>query len=418
MCVWMRISSPLSATSGTIVISLVITSLTKEPWRGLDPEVADVVEPVLPAVAEQILDTIGDEIPEYSMPLEGSFGRGVHRGVREALRQFVALIRSPDADRGRSREVYVALGRGEFASGRSLDALQAAYRVGARIAWRRIASAGLEQGLDGRTLSLLAESIFVYIDELSADSTEGFAEAQSERLGERLRRERQLVVALVRSPPADTPELEALSRATGWRMPATASTVSCQERDLAEITRFLPIDVISATVDGSGCIVIPDPAGPGRRSQLSKAVGGRTAALGPGVSPSELSTSWRLALGTQRAIAAGAVPAGGVVAVDDHLVELMLFDSRDLIARLRARTLEPLSELTPIARRRMSETALAYIEQRGNAAGMARSLQIHPQTARYRIARLREIYGNDLDDPGERLALELSLKAEARAEAA
>jgi DNA-binding PucR family transcriptional regulator len=66
----------------------------------------------------------------------------------------------------------------------------------------------------------------------------------------------------------------------------------------------------------------------------------------------------------------------------------------------------------------MSETALAYIEQRGNAAGMARSLRIHPQTARYRIARLREIYGNDLDDPGERLALELSLRAGAPARVA
>jgi hypothetical protein len=385
--------------------------LTKEPWRGLDPEVADVIEPVLPAIAEQILDMIGDEIPEYSMPLDGSFGRGVHRGVREALRQFVALIRSPDADRGPGRGVYVELGRGEFESGRSLDSLQAAYRVGARIAWRRVASAGLDHGLDGRTLSLLAESIFVYIDELSADSTEGFAEAQSELLGERLRRERQLVVALVRSPPADASELEALSRATGWRMPATASTVSCRERDLAEITRFLPIDVISATVDGSGCIVIPDPAGPGRHSQLRKAVGTRPAALGPGVPPAQLSTSWRLSLSAQRAIAAGAIPTGGLIRVDDHLVELMLFDSRDLIGRLRARTLHPLSELTPAARRRMSETALAYIEQRGNAAGMARSLRIHPQTARYRIARLREIYGDDLDDPGERLALELSLRA-------
>jgi hypothetical protein len=392
--------------------------LTKEPWRGLNPEVADVIEPVMPDVARQILDTIGDEIPEYSMPLEGSFGRGVHRGVGEALRQFVGLIRDPDADRGPSRNVYVALGRGEFESGRSLDSLQAAYRVGARIAWRRVASEGLDRGLDGRTLSLLAESIFVYIDELSADSTEGFAEAQSERLGERLRRERQLVVALLRSPPSDTAELESLGRATGWRMPAVASTVSCRERDLAEITRFLPIDVISATVDGSGCIVVPDPAGPGRQSQLRMAVGTRPAALGPGVPPTELSASWRLSQSAQRAIAAGAISSGGLVRVDDHLVELMLFDSSDLIARLRARTLRPLSDLTPAARRRMSETALAYIEQRGNAAGMARSLRIHPQTARYRIARLREIYGNDLDDPGERLALELSLRAGAPARVA
>ena len=139
-----------------------------------------MVEPVLPAVAEEIVETIGREIPEYARPLEGSFGRGVQRGVSEALGQFVGLIRDPDADRGPSREVYISLGRGEFTNGRALDALQTAYRIGARVAWRRIASASLDAGLDGTTLSLLAESIFVYINELSADSTEGYAEAQSE----------------------------------------------------------------------------------------------------------------------------------------------------------------------------------------------------------------------------------------------
>jgi hypothetical protein len=286
--------------------------------------------------------------------------------------------------------------------------------VGARIAWRRIAAAGLDHGLDGRTLSLLAESIFVYIDELSADSTEGFAEAQSEQLGERFRKERQLVIALLRAPPSDPAELEALGRSAGWRLPPTASTVSCQERDLAEITRFLPIDVISATVDGSGCIVVPDPDGPGRLSQLRRAVGTRPAAVSPSVPLSDLPTSWRLAQSARQAIEEHALAAVGLVRVDEHLVELMLFNSKDLISRLQARTLEPLSTLTPNARRRMTETALAYIEQRGNAAGMARSLRIHPQTARYRIARLREVYGENLDDPGERLALELSLRAGAR----
>src|SRR5215218_6872879 len=87
----------------------------------------------------------------------------------------------PRAGRARrpGREVYVNLGRGEWRAGRSLDALLAAYRVGARVAWRRLVAAGERAGLEPRTLYVLAESIFAYIDELSGDSIEGYAREQA-----------------------------------------------------------------------------------------------------------------------------------------------------------------------------------------------------------------------------------------------
>ena len=59
----------------------------------------------------------------------------------------------------------------------------------------------------------------------------------------------------------------------------------------------------------------------------------------------------------------------------------------------------------------MRETALAYVRHRGNAAEMARAMHVHPQTARYRLARLRELLGDQLDDPDARLELELALRA-------
>jgi DNA-binding PucR family transcriptional regulator len=37
---------------------------------------------------------------------------------------------------------------------------------------------------------------------------------------------------------------------------------------------------------------------------------------------------------------------------------------------------------------------------------------VHPQTARYRVRRLRELLG-DIDDPGRRFALALALRAPA-----
>jgi DNA-binding PucR family transcriptional regulator len=70
-----------------------------------------------------------------------------------------------------------------------------------------------------------------------------------------------------------------------------------------------------------------------------------------------------------------------------------------------------MEELTPRARVRMEETALAYVQHGGNAAAMAPVLHVHPQTARYRIARLRELLGDALEDPDARFELELALRA-------
>src|SRR5206468_6318448 len=52
----------------------------------------------------------------------------------------------PAARPGRS--VYVELGRGELRAGRRLDALQMAYRLGARISWRRLAGVARGAGVD------------------------------------------------------------------------------------------------------------------------------------------------------------------------------------------------------------------------------------------------------------------------------
>jgi hypothetical protein len=378
--------------------------------------VADVIEPELDAITEEIMATIAREVPEYARPFEGSFGRGVRTGVTEALRQFLALIRSPSGARGPGREVYVALGRGELRQGRTLDSLQSAYRVGARVAWRRVAEAARGAGLGPETISLLAESIFAYIEEISADSVEGYAEARLRVEDERRRRRRELVALLLREPPAEDADVRAAAAAADWRLPRTVAALAVPEEELERLSTRLPADAPVAPLDGVGCAVIPDPAGPGREAELDGALaraGARSAALGPAVPVAELAGSWSLARAALRAIEGGAIDAaGGVVRADDGLSGLLLFENRALIERIAARRLEPLRDLTPKARRRMEETALAYIREQGNAAAMARALGVHPQTARYRLARLRELLGAELDDPDARFELELALRAQ------
>jgi hypothetical protein len=386
-----------------------VTKDLVEPWRALPVELADAIEPELPAATEEILATIAREVPEYARPLEGAFGAGIRTGVTEALRQFIALIRDPDAGREPGRDVYVALGRGELRQGRTLDSLQSAYRIGARVAWRRVSAAARRGGADPEQLGLLAEAVFAYIDELSADSVEGYARAQREQEGERQRRRRELLSLLLRDPPAEEPDVRSAAQAAGWRLPQSVAPLAVAEADLGRVTRRLSADALTAAVGGVGCALVPGSTGAIR--EVENATELLAAALGPAVSRAELPGAWSLASAGLRAVEAGAIEADGLIVAEEHLPELLLFESGALAQRLAERTLAPLDELTPAARTRMEETALAYVQHGGNAAAMARALHLHPQTIRYRLGRLRELFGDSLTDPDDRFELELALRS-------
>jgi len=394
-------------------------SLDLQPWRGLSDDVAALIEPELDAIGAETLEAIAREVPEYARPLEGSFGRGIRTGVEEALRQFVSLIRDPESGRGFGREVYVSLGRGEFRQGRTLDSLQAAYRVGARVAWRRLSAAGRAAALDPETLSLLAEAIFAYIDELAADAVEGYAEAQSEVEDLARRRRNELAALLVREPPPAQAEVASAAEAVGWSMPRRAAILACAERDLGPIARRLPASSLAAQIDGTGAIVLADPTGPGRMAEISRAAGDRDCAIGPAGPPAELPDSWALALTALEAVRGGALTAEGrPIVAERHLAELILIREGALAARIEDRALAPLEPLTARARERMAETALAFVLHGGNSVAMAAELDVHPQTVRYRVAKLRELLGDALDDPDSRFELELALRARALSGAA
>src|SRR4051794_4557061 len=382
--------------------------LEQEPWRDLSPGVADLIEPELPSLRDEILAVIAEEVPEYARPLEGAFGRGIRLGVDEALRQFTRLVADPDGGRAQSREVYRGLGRGEMREGRGIDALQAAYRIGARVAWRRLSQVGLREGLEPAALCSLADAIFAYIDELSSDSVEGFAQAQQAAAGERERRRRRVLASLLADPlQMDTVRAAALEAA--WDLPGTVALIACEPGDVDSIARRLAVDTLSGVVDELGCIIVADPEGPGRRAQIESACARRAAALGPAQPLERARVSWTRARSALTAIRAGALPAALCV-TDDQLAEIALFEAREPLRELAEKRLEPLGGLTPSARTKMTDTLRAYLDHRGNAPAMAEALHVHPQTVRYRLKKLRDLFGDALDDPDARFELETALR--------
>src|ERR687891_2920853 len=177
------------------------TPAARTTFAAVPPEAADVLRPALPSLADEMIAAIAVEVPDYARAMEGTFGQLVRMGVEVALNRFIDMVADPSADVTRAQDTYVNLGRGEFHAGRSLDALLAAYRVGARLAWRRFVDAGVAGGLAPDAIYALGEAIFAYIDELSAESAEGYAEEQTAAAGESERRRRRLVRVFAQDPP-------------------------------------------------------------------------------------------------------------------------------------------------------------------------------------------------------------------------
>ena len=163
-----------------------------------------------------------------------------------------------------------------------MESLLAAYRVGARVAWRRTAAAGREAGFDAETLSLLAEGFFAFIDELSARSAAGFVEERSAAAGETARRRRALVALLAQSPPADAAALEAAAREAGWELPRRLAALVWRDDSEQPVGRRLPAGtLVAGTEDGIPCALVPDAAAPGRQAEIERAVRGHDGGAGP-----------------------------------------------------------------------------------------------------------------------------------------
>ena len=255
--------------------------LAERPWEGLPPEIAPAMRPGLGELAEEMIGAIRAGVPAYARPLEGAFAEAVRSGVEGALSQFLDVVEEGHAGPLPERELYADLGRGEAREGRSLEALLAAYRIGARVAWRQAALRAREQGMDHEVLALLAESIFAYIDELSAASAEGFAREQSAAAGELDRRRAALARLLIQSPPPDPSAVELAARDAGMELPETLAAVVWSPREDDRTVSWLPLGSILAPEGELACALVPDPDGPGRRGEIARAIGRRAAAVGP-----------------------------------------------------------------------------------------------------------------------------------------
>ncbi|MGW5055353.1 PucR family transcriptional regulator [Actinokineospora sp. NPDC004072] len=380
-------------------------------WSLLPRQLAPLLRPSIPRLVAEIRGELNQAIPAFARNPDGVVGRAVTEGIQQAITQFIDRLEDPGAARDERRQVFRDMGRQEIHDGPILDVLQTAYRIGARVAWRRIAAAGEAAGVSSATLCLLAEAIFAYIDELSALSVEGHASARAREVGALERRRRQLLQAIIAPGGGPGRPLASLAEAARWPLPQRVRAVAVRPRDAeAPVTgldqRYL-VDLESA----EPCLVVGEEHRPAL-ADLPADLPGWQAAIGPAVPVAECAQSLRWARRTLSLVVDGTLADGAPTWFDRSMSMLWLLNDPFLVREIGARALAPMAALTGKQRDKLGETLLVWLQTRRSAPEIAALLDVHPQTVRYRLRQLERLFGPGLTDPDQRFDIEVALRAE------
>jgi hypothetical protein len=385
----------------------------KDPALALDPRVLDALRSALPVVAAHTVAAVVAEVPPYGEALRGSeMATTIESAVATALGAFLGIAEQGEeagTPLAPAVEAAYALGRGEARSGRSIDTLLAAYRVGARVAWREQSTEMVRRRVPARTIARFAELVFAYIDELSASSVAGHADELATSGRVRDQQLERLGRALLEGQPTD--ELEARAERVGWHLPDTLAAVvlpAAQARAAVQLldprTLVVSGEVAAVAPPDSTVLLVPDVGK--SREALLRVLEGRAAAAGPARHWTETHVSYRRVI---RALELLPAPGMRPLDTENNLVALVLSADADALEDLRARTLAPLSPLRPAVADRLTETLRSWLLHQGRREEVATELHVHPQTVRYRMTQLRELFGDRLTDPSATTELIVAL---------
>lgn len=359
---------------------------------------------ILPAVAERTVAAIIRDVPSYSDALSGPMGEAIRDAVELALGGFVSLADRSQSGRAQTPTAPAVdgayqLGRGEARSGRSVDALLSAYRIGARVAWREMSSTAVQHGVDAGTLGRFAALVFAYIDELSASSVAGHNDelATSGRVRQRLLE--RLAAQLLDGSSVDT--VTGTAERADWAPPTTLTAVILPESQVRGVLNVVAGEALRSTEDIADHVLLFVPDVDGRHREVLLRALGRGAVAGPARPWLDVRSSYARALRV-RDLALGSDS-------EQHLLELVLSADPSSLRDLRARVLAPLSALGASSTEKLTETLRAWLLHQGRRDAVAAELFVHPQTVRYRMGQLRELFGEQLEDPRRVLELTVAL---------
>lgn len=374
----------------------------------LDEATVSALRTHLPRVAKVVVTEVMEQVPAYDVPFQGRMGRIIEKAVQVSLESFVSLASqaAPDgAPVGIGVSAARELGQAEARNGRPVEALLAAYRIGASRAWRELSVEAIAAGVDAATLGRFAELVFAYIDELSAASVAGHNRETSSAERDRIVHLDRLTRGLLTG--VGEAELDGAAAAARWTPPRTLTAVLVPRSRLVTTAGVLDPRTLTLAEDlptgdsAYSVLLVPDSGGRSRQRLLAL-LEGHDAAVGP-------ARPWGLVHESYARAVRAVGLRDGVLDTDAMLPELVLQADPAALADLRARALAPFDEVTEGAADRLAETLRAWLLLQGRRELVAESLHVHPQTVRYRMNQVRDLFGERLNDPDEVLAILLAL---------
>jgi hypothetical protein len=361
-------------------------------------------------LTDETMQAVEAGIPEYARPADDTYQRTVRAGVEQALYGFLGILEKRES--ASWRDVYRAIGAGEMREGRSLDALQAAIRIGARVGMRHLVAFAEEESLSATTIGSLVDAIWAHVDDLADAAAQGYAEARAAEVGELDRRRRRLFDLLVSEPPAGEEAVAAAAQVARWHVPHRLAAVAIAA-DPAQAAPMLAPDVVAGLDRPEPALIVPDPESPAQVRLIVNSLRRFRIAVGPSVPPSGAAHSLRWARRALDLAERGIIPAAdGPVWCEEHLGELTIFQDEVLLASVVERRLRPLAAVRQSLRDPLADTLLSWLQHNMNANAVAASLHLHPQTVRRRLRQLDRLFGDQVHDSDLRFELEIALRAE------
>lgn len=383
----------------------------------LPPGLGARLRPLVPHLTEEAVEGIRRRAEAHAQHLEPAHAETIRSAIDTAVHAFLDRVEEGAGAEGseadRSDEIartFRAFGAGEARQGRTLECLHTGMRTSAAVAWRRLARA---DSIDRDQMAALGEAIFAFQEEISTAAAEGHAQVRGAGV-EALRRRRSRLLEVLLAESGTEPEARAVStlaRSARWRLPERVAVALLHQGGSVAAAPVLSSDVLVDLDRLEPCALVPDPEGPGRLRSLERSLRGCAAVLGPTVPLEEAPASLSRARELAELVRSGVVSGQGVLRWNDHLPELLLSRDTALVAEMARARLAPLEGMRAPQRERMADTLLAWLESGFNANEAAERLRIHPQTVRYRMRQLEELFGARLREPGARFELELVLRA-------
>ncbi len=323
-------------------------------------------------------------------------------------------------------------------SSQSVEPVLAAYRIAARVAWDEILRAwrGHPEATP-EAIMLVANYVFAALDQVAAEVTRAYLHAREQHMQRGTRAHARLFHALI-SDNFDS-ELELQRQALALNTPlaasgyvAVVSKLVVGNRDgerggqaLAEVAQSLdaPRGALVHATDPSTLVVLwpaesasdsesvrsfvarlQDEASQRSgqlRARVRAGIGGYHAGL-HGISRSYLEAQQALEAGRKLR------PDALVHGHDEVIPHLVLAQSPHLAERFVTHTLGRLTDPKVRNRDQLLETLEAYLAK-GSVKEAASTLGLHRHTVLYRLEKLKELLGDDLEVPAKRLRLQLAL---------